>query len=286
MESQEMTTKQKKKLAADDFKRKYARYWMIYWGLFFTAALSFLCGVVLPYMRTDVTVSLSWGTALISMFYSLGFLTVGEGAFNFWFDKITDSDPDNNIQKWIAGGMIALSAAVSLSTAIATSYIVTWWIGIFDKFLEIPAWAQKYIAIVIPVMIVVNVVAGVAFKWVSDEAFNERETNEIIREAESDARRIQAQARADYIAANAPKLARQMGEIEAQDALDAMKARINQQRVKRGELPIQSETPALPGPRQVSIPEDVYKQLLQDANIPFPVEMSRDNHKDPTNRQG
>jgi hypothetical protein len=231
----EMTNKQKKQLAADEFKRKYQRYWLMYWGLFFVAALSFICGLVLPFMREDIVVRLTWGTLAVSLFYALGFLTVGEGAFNFWFDKITDSDPDNNTQKWIAGIMIALSGAVSLSTALATSYIVAWWIKIFDSFVTIPAWAQKYIAIIIPVMVIVNVAAGVMFKWVSDEAYSERENNARIREAKNRAIQAQAKARADYMEANAPILARQMGEIEAQDQLDALQAQINEKRSKRGQ---------------------------------------------------
>jgi hypothetical protein len=231
----EMTSKQKKKLQAEDFKRKYSRYWMVYWGLFFTAALSFICGVVLPFMREDIDVKLTWGTGMIAAFYALGFLTIGEGAFNFWFDKVVDSDPDNETQKKIAAVMIVTSALVSLSTALATSYIVAWYIKVFDAFLKIPAWAQKYIAIAIPVMVVVNVVAGVWFKWVSDEAFSERETNAKIREAQNNAIQAQAKARADYIAANAPLLARQMGQIEAQDDLDALQAQINEKRSKRGQ---------------------------------------------------
>lgn len=239
MNEQQMTSKQKKQMQAEEFKRKYSRYWMIYWGLFFTAALSFLCGVVLPFMREDIDVPLNWGTAMISAYFALGFLTIGEGAFNFWFDKVTDSDPDNGGQKWIAAVMIALSAIVSLSTALATSYIIVWYIRIFDTFLKIPPWAQKYIAIAIPVVIVANVVAGVAFKWISDEAFSERETNSRIREAKNKAIQAQAEARARYIEANAPILARQMGEIEAQDQLDALQAQINEKRSKRGQMAMQ-----------------------------------------------
>jgi hypothetical protein len=253
--SQEMTNKQKKQMQAEEFKRKYSRYWMVYWGLFFTAALSFICGLVLPFMREDIDVPLNWGTAMISAFYALGFLTIGEGAFNFWFDKITDSDPDNSTQKKIAATMIAVSAIVSLSTALATSYIIAWYIKIFDAFLQIPAWAQKYIAIAIPTVIVLNVVMGVWFKWVSDEAFSERETNARIREAQNNAIQAQANARAAYIEANAPILAQQMGQIEAQDMLDALQAQINEKRSKRHQTaqPVQT-TPIVAYPQNVSQP--------------------------------
>ena len=49
---------------------------------------------------------------------------------------------------------------------------------------------------------------------------------------------------------------------------------------KKKALP-ESEAPKLPGPHTVEIPEDVYKQLLEDAKIPF----SLKDPADPTNRQ-
>lgn len=243
--SEELSDRQKRMLDSKNFQNKYGRYWMVYWGLIMVGTLSFICGLVLPFMRTDITVQLTWGTALVSLYYALGFLTVGEGAFKFWFDKITDSDPDNNIQTWIAGLMLLSSGLVSLSTALATSYIIAWWIKVFDTFVRIPPWAQKYIAIVIPVMVIVNVAAGVAFRWFSDDARSERSTNSIIREAENNAKRLQAKAKADYIAANAPALAQQLGEAEAQDILDAQQAAINEKRLARGQaaLPLPSGKP-------------------------------------------
>jgi hypothetical protein len=240
--NEELTNKQKKQLSAEEFKRKYSRWWLLYWGLFFLASLSFLCGIILPFMRDDITVQLTWATAFVSMYYAFGFLSVGEGSFKFWFDKVTDSDPDNNGQKIIAGIMLLVSGAISLSTAIATANIIAWWIGVFDTVVRIPPWAQKYIMLVIPIGIVANIAAAVLFRWVSDEAYSERQTNATIREAKNNALQTQAQARADFIAANAPILAQQMGEIEAQEQLDALQAQINQKRKTRGQSPIVMST--------------------------------------------
>jgi uncharacterized membrane protein len=232
----EMTSKQKKELAKIDFNRKFGRYWLIYLALGFTAILSFIGGLMLPFMKPDVNVPLTWGTAAAGLFYALGFIIIGEGAANFWFDKVTDQYPDNKAQKWIAGIMILASVLVSASTALATSYIIAYWVGVFDAFLTIPVWAQKYIAIAVPVMLVAHAVAGIAFKSVSDEAASERDSNGRIRQAQNDAAEARARAHADYVVANAPRLAQQMGEMEAENELDALRAKIMEQQSKRGQL--------------------------------------------------
>lgn len=233
-ENKEMTSKQKKEMQKAEFHQKFGRYWLIYMTLGFTAILSFIGGLMLPFMKPDVIVPLSWGTAGAGIFYALGFLLIGEGAANFWFDKVTDQDPDNREQKIIAGLMIAASVIVSLSTALATSYIIAYWVGVFDTFLSIPAWAQKYIAISIPFMLIAHATAGIIFKSVSDEAFAEREAKSRIAQARNEAAEMRARARANWIIENAPKIAREMGEMEAKEELDALKAKIREKQIKRG----------------------------------------------------
>lgn len=232
--TQEMTSKQKKQIRAQEFARKYGRYWLLYFALGFTAILSFIGGLMLPFMKPDVTVPLTWATAAAGLFYAIGFILIGEGAANFWFDKVTDQDPDNNVQKWIAGIMIALSVIVSASTALATSYIIAYWVGVFDAFLTIPVWAQKYIAVVVPVMMVFHAVAAIAFKSVSDEATAERDARSRINQAQSEAAEAEARAEADYIVANAPYLAQQMGEMKARAKLEALAAQIKSEQTKLG----------------------------------------------------
>lgn len=236
-EVKEMTSKQKKDLAKQAFARKYGRYWLLYLALGFTAILSFIGGLMLPFMKPDVNVPLTWGTAAAGLFYAIGFILIGEGAANFWFDKVTDQDPDNNIQKWIAGIMIALSVIVSASTALATSYIIAYWVGVFEAFLTIPVWAQKYIAIVVPVMMVLHAVAAIAFKSVSDEATSERDARARINQAQSEAAEAEARAEADYIVANAPFLAHQMGEMKARAKLEALSAQLKSEQAKLGVTP-------------------------------------------------
>lgn len=229
----EMTSKQKKELKAAEFKRKFGRYWLVYVAIGFTAVLSFISGLLLPFMKPDIEVPLNWGTALSALMYATGFMLIGEGAALFWFEKVTDQDPDNIYQKIVAALMIVVSVATSLTTALAASYIIAYWVGVFDTFTGIPEWAQKWIAISIPVFMVVHVVSGIIFKSVSDEAFSEREANSKINQARNAMYEAQAQARANWWEQNAPILAEQMGRIEAEDELEALRAQIAQKQVKR-----------------------------------------------------
>jgi uncharacterized membrane protein len=230
----EMTSKQRSDLKKQEFNRKYGRYWLLYLALGFTAILSFIGGLMLPFMKPDVNVPVNWGTVAAGLFYALGFILIGEAAANFWFDKVTDSDPDNGQQKWIAGLMIAASVIVSASTALATSYIIAYWVGVFDAFLTIPVWAQKYIAIAVPVMMVAHAVAGIIFKSVSDEAYAERDARARINQARNEAAEAKARAKADWIVQNSPRLAKEMGEMEAEAELENLRAKINSEKAKRG----------------------------------------------------
>jgi hypothetical protein len=233
MSEQAMTSKQKKELKKQEFQRKFGRFWLIYLALFFTAVLSFISGLLLPFMKPGVDVPLNWGTALSAIMYGLGFLIIGEGAAFFWFERVTDQDPDNNGQMITAGLMIAVSVITSVTTALAASYIIAFWVGVFDTFTGIPEWAQKWIAISIPVMMVAHVVAGIIFKSISDEAASDRDANAEIVRARNEMAEARAKARAAWWRNNAPALAQQIGEMEAEDELDALRAKLAEGKSRR-----------------------------------------------------
>lgn len=231
--TQEMTTEQKRGLRKQE-GRNFRRFWIIYAGLFCTAGLSFIAGLMLPFMRNDIDVKLTWSTFFVAVYYGFGFLSNGELAANFWFGKLTDQDPDNTIQKWIAWGMLGVSVGVIAATVVSAADLIAWWVGTFESFYEIPAWVQKYVVYVIPVMWVGNVVFAMLFRGVSDEARAEREAAATENQALSEARIAQATARASYVAANAPALARQKGELEAAAELEILQAQIDDKKRKLG----------------------------------------------------
>jgi hypothetical protein len=230
-DNQEMTSEQKKSIRKQN-NRNFRRFWVIYVGLFGTALLSFVSGLILPFMRNDVVVPLTWGTAFVALYYGCGFLVNGELMANFWFGKITDQDPDNTIQKIIAWGMLAVSIIIISATCISAADMIAFWVGVFNQFYQIPIWVQKYVVYAIPVMLVSNVVMAMLFRGISDEAIAEREAMARINQAMSNAAEAEAKAEADYIIANAPALARERGQLKAAAQINALRAQINEQQKK------------------------------------------------------
>jgi hypothetical protein len=226
-----LTSEQRRDLRKQN-GRNFRRFWVIYVGLFCTALLSFISGLILPFMRNDIVVPLTWGTALVALYYGAGFLINGELTANFWFGKLTDQDPDNTYQKYIAWGMLAVSIVVIAATCISAADMIAFWVGVFNQFYQIPVWVQKYVVYAIPVMLVANVVMAMLFRGVSDEAIAEREEQARINQAMSDARIAEAQAYADYTITNAPTLARKKGEMRAAADVALLQAQINEQQKK------------------------------------------------------
>lgn len=212
--------------------RHFKRFWVIYVGLFCTALLSFVSGLMLPFMRNDVVVPVTFGTAFVALYYAIGFLTNGELVASFWFSKITDQDPDNTIQKIIAWVMLVVSIGIILATCISAADMIAFWVGVFDVFYQIPVWVQKYVVYTIPVMWVVNFSMAMLFQGVSDEAIAKRESQARINRALSDAEEVEARAHADYIVTNAPALARQKGQMKAAAEIDILQAQIDEQKRK------------------------------------------------------
>ncbi len=231
----EMTVAQKRAMRRAEFNRKFGQYWFIYLALFGTAALSVVSGLMLPFSPDkNGYVVLSIGGVLAAVYYSIGFLTTGEGASYFWFDKLTDHDPDNTIQKGIAGLMLTLSISTSLVTALAAGAFIAFWLGIFDAFYVMPTWAQKWVVWAIPTMWVLHFIGGALFRYLSEESEYEREAASSIRTAKNEMVKSKSKAKADYWKANAPALARQLGEMEAEDELDAYHAKLEERKTRRG----------------------------------------------------
>lgn len=231
----EITVTQKRAMKRAEFQRKFGQYWYIYIALLGTAGLSSVSGLLLPFRPDESgSIVLTVGGVFAAIYYTFGFLTTGEGATYFWFDKLTDHDPDNSTQKWIAGGMLSIAIITSLVTSMAAGAFIAFWLGLFSEFYIMPTWAQKWVVWAIPLMWVLHFVAGTVFRYVSEESEYEREANSIIREAKNQMTKEKEQAKANWWKEHAPELAQQLGEMEAQDELAAYKAKIDERAAKRG----------------------------------------------------
>jgi hypothetical protein len=241
-QSNEMSITQKRAFNRAEFQRRFGKYWLLYLVLCGTAVLSAVSGILLPF-RPDSSgyVTVNIGLIIAGLYYAFGFLTNGEGATFFWQEKLTDQDPDNTAQKIVAWIAITVSVLTTLTTAAASAALIAFWLGEFNVFAVFPSWAQKWIVWAIPVMWVFHYVMAAIFKATSEEDEYKRETNAIVNRARNDMIRAKEQARADWWSNNAPAIARKLGEMEAQDELDAYEAKIEDRKSKRDKSRTASE---------------------------------------------
>ena len=204
-----MSVQEKRQYRRNEFRRKFGTHWLIYVSLLGTATLSLLSGLFLP-LQPDANgvIHITFWTIMACLYYMVGFVSTGEGAGYYWFDKLTDHDKDNTAQVIIAGIMLFVSIVTIVVTALAGAAFVAFWLGAFEQFTVIPVWAQKWIVWAIPALWVAHAVAGMAFKAMSAES-----------EAERD-------ARASYWRNNASSVAKQIGEMEAQEEIDNFSVRL------------------------------------------------------------
>lgn len=228
MNENQMTIEQKRAARRAQFSEKIGRFWFIYLALIGTATLSFVGGLLLPFRPNDAgIITVTFGTACAALFYSIGFLSTGEGASLYWFEKLTDQDPDNPTQKIISYLMLTVSVITSLITALAAASFIAYWLGVFTEFTGMPAWAQRWVVWAIPSMWAAHFIAGTIFKAVSDESQYEREAKSVVRQARNEAAKAKAQAKANWWRVNAPVIAQAMGEMEAQSEIDAYAASLS-----------------------------------------------------------
>lgn len=238
-------TKRDKAFRKAEFNRRFMKYHIVYIALFGTGGLSLVTGLLLPFSTESNLGFVLW---VAGIYFAFGFVTNGEIAANFWFEKLTDHDKDNGKQFWIAVVSLGASVVVSLVTALAAAALIAYWLGIFPAFSGISEWSQVYIVDIIPIMWVYHAVAGFAFKALSDEAEAERTAKSIIREKEVELIEKKEQAKVDWWEQNAVAMYEEQGRKEAREHLERKFNKANL-------VPVHSETEAVQPPSPTSGPK-------------------------------
>lgn len=220
-------------------KDKFLRYWVVYLALLVTAGMSSFAGLALPFEDGRITT----GRIIAGLFYALGFLATGEGVAYFWFAKLTDTDPDNTWQKIIAVSMLITSVASITATTLAAGSFIAFYLGVLERFEVLPYWAQGWIVWAIPVLLVLHMVTGMTFRALSEEAKAERDMNARIRQTKDEIAEKMMDAKANWWATHAPRLAQEIGEMEAQEEIARYGARLATN--KKPPMP-----PVAPGPEK------------------------------------
>jgi len=183
----------------------FARYPLLYIGLLISGGLSALSGIFIGlaphYVDGVLVVNLDFVNVMFAILYAVTFPMLGEYAIAEWHKKYSlrdmDDVSDDKRQAIIALIMLLVSVAFTLITSLAASVILISLLGSFDVFRHIPAWAQTWTAIVIPIGAVLHSVATIAYKHNSREEENLRLLRRQRMDAETKARLIIEQARTD-----------------------------------------------------------------------------------------
>jgi hypothetical protein len=184
-------------------KSDFARYPLLYIGLLISGGLSALSGIFIGlaphYVDGILVVNLDFINIMFAVLYAVTFPMLGEYAIAEWHKKYSlrdmDDVSDDRRQAIIALVMLFISVAFTLITSLAASVILISLLGSFDVFRHIPAWAQTWTAIVIPIGAVLHSVATIAYKHNSREEENLRLLRRQRMDAETQARLIIEQAR-------------------------------------------------------------------------------------------
>lgn len=184
----------RKKAAEMSWEAELSEYWYVYLFLvvssIFTGTLGFYMGLA-PYVD-EAAKLLVFQTDPMHLFlafsYTIAFITVTEGAFALGKRRYFTREERNGVQQWTMLFMMGLAGLSIVGTGIAGGMVIASNISFMTAFIHIPEAAQKWVVIVIPVLLATYTFLVTAYHLSSDAAASERITREQIRERELDHR--------------------------------------------------------------------------------------------------
>lgn len=119
----------------------------IYMGLAPTLIADPLTGGQKIYFNTDA------GHILTAVIYVIAFLSVTEFAFIMGKLRFHNREEGNSKQMYTMLGVMGLGGLSIIVTGIAGGEVVASVLGLLDQFAQIPAWAQKWVVWIIPILL-------------------------------------------------------------------------------------------------------------------------------------
>ena len=176
-----------KKFNSMSFATELKRYWYIYAILavssLFTGTLGIYMGLA-PYDEGNGIIYFNTDPVHIALavVYFVAFITVTEGAFALGKRLFFIREEENGTQKKTSLFIMIVSGLSILGTGISGGEVIASNISILTAFVEIPEGAQKWVVMIIPVLLSAYTFALASYQLSSDEAASER----IIMQAEND----------------------------------------------------------------------------------------------------
>ena len=231
-----------------DWSNELRHYWYVYMFLcvsaIFTMTLGFYMGVAPKFDLTAMTVTYQTDIMhlILAGVYMLSFVTVTEGAFII-AKRLFFTREESNLTQQIASIVMMVIAGVSiLGTGIAGGMVVASQISFLTSFIEIPDTAQKWVVVIIPVLITVYTMLVTVYALSSDSAASERLASEQKRASDLDnATRTRAIEQIAVEQLQVAELKRYMqlvaeGHISAAEAQAAIRAgrTLGQEKIRQG----------------------------------------------------
>jgi len=224
----------RKKATEMSWEAELQEYWYVYLFLavsaLFTGTLGFYMGLA-PYPTES---GLYFQTDPMHLFlafaYLTAFVTVTEGAFALAKRRFFTREEKNSTQQWTMLFMMGIAGLSIVFTGIAGGMVIASNISFMTAFVHIPEAAQRWVVIVIPVLLAAYTFLVTAYHLSSDAAASERITREQMRELELDHRtrqRAVEQIAQEQLQAAELKLYKQMveeGRVSAATAQAAIRA--------------------------------------------------------------
>jgi hypothetical protein len=179
---------QSKKLL--DFSSDVRKYWYVYLFLsvssLFTGTLGIYMGIapILDITSRTIIYQTDVMHLFLALVYFIAFIVVTEGAFVIGKWLFFTREEANLSQKITSFAMMLFSGISILGTGVAGGMVIASQISFMTSFVAIPDSAQKWVVIVIPVLITFYTALVTIYGLSSDSAASERLLNEQKRTAD------------------------------------------------------------------------------------------------------
>lgn len=169
------------------------KHWYIYAPLAVSAVFTTMLGIYMgltPHLIADpnnpgqqiISFNTDWGHSITAVIYVIAFLFVTEIAFAIAHDRFHKREEDNGTQSGTMIVAMVLAGISIIGTGVSGGIVVASTLGFLTEFREIPASAQKWVVVVIPILLGVYTFLYAAYKLSSRQAQAER----IARESEEE----------------------------------------------------------------------------------------------------
>lgn len=173
-------------------RREYKEFFdhpLLYVALISSGLLSALAGLSIGlgvHMDGDVVIAtLDVPHVFFAVLYCALFPYFFEFGLANWLHKFLHREPNNNVQFWTAGVMIAITFVGTAITAYAAMDVLVTAGGFFNSFTSISAGVQRWIAFSLPTMFMINILSGELYRQFTTEAILKRAALMELREEQT-----------------------------------------------------------------------------------------------------